>query len=48
MKEKQWGEHEVCELAKINFNSFRKFQKKDPKLSNTIVNKILKLFDIVN
>lgn len=46
MKEKGWNEHEVCELAKINFNSFRKFQKKDPKLSNVVVNKILQLFNI--
>lgn len=46
MKERGWNEHEVSELAKINFNSFRKFQKKDPKLTNRVVNKILKLFDI--
>jgi hypothetical protein len=46
MKEKKWNEHEVSEFAKINFNSFRKFQKKDPKLTNGVVNKILKLFDI--
>ena len=48
MKEKGWSEHEVCELAKINFNSFRKFQKKDPKLSNVVVNKILQLFNIIH
>jgi hypothetical protein len=46
MQEKGWSEHEVAELAKINFNSFRKFQRKDPKLTNGVVNKILKLFDI--
>jgi hypothetical protein len=46
MKEKGWNEHQVCDLAKINFNSFRKFQKKDPKLSNVVVNKILELFNI--
>ncbi len=47
MKEKGWSEHEVCDRAKINFNSFRKFQKKDPKLSNVVVNKILQLFNIL-
>jgi hypothetical protein len=46
MKEKGWSEHEVSERAKINFNSFRKFQKKNPKLTNKVVDKILKLFDI--
>jgi hypoxanthine phosphoribosyltransferase len=46
MKGKGWSEHEVSERAKINFNSFRKFQRKDPKLTNGVVNKILKLFEI--
>jgi hypothetical protein len=46
MQERGWSPHEVAELAKINFSSFRKFQKKDSKLTNGVVNKILKLFDI--
>ncbi len=46
MEENKLSAHEISEYIKINFNSFRKFQKKDPTLSKTALNKILRFFEI--